>query len=246
MGSIEDIGEAIIKVLNRVFYYMIGTLIWLVKVSRPLGERLKGVISSRGNIKIYQYFERRNIELKDYTVLKAQAVTLLFLISAVVFVFGYLDVYILALLALFSAYSLRAMLPQLKGQFTDDYPAYREFFLSYFAISALLIVVKQIKPTVNYAFPFFHLLLLSVGSVVVFSYIFKRKYGRNYTFGRVIKDGDLITVKVNYDLCSSVKPGTHTFENRANAKEGDVVKLLVESKGLNLGGSRIVGPIPVE
>ena len=40
-------------------------------------------------------------------------------------------------------------------------------------------------------------------SVVGVSFLFKRKYGRNYTFGRVIKGGDSITVKVN----SVVIPG---------------------------------------
>jgi uncharacterized membrane protein len=36
------------------------------------------------------------------------------------------------------------------------------------------------------------------------------------------------------------------FENKINAEEGDVVKLLVQSSGLNLTGSRIVGVMPPE
>jgi uncharacterized membrane protein len=99
---------------------------------------------------------------------------------------------------------------------------------------------------VNFVFPYFHLLLISAVSVVGTSYLFKRAYSRNYTFGRVTKGGDFITVKVNYDLRSSVRPGVHMFENKNNAKEGDIVKLLVQNSGLNLTGSRIVGVMPEE
>ncbi len=239
MGSIEDIGEAVMAVLSRVFYYAIGILIWLIGVSRSLGKRF--------GINVYPYFERRNVELKDYIVLKAQVATLIFLMSAVVFVFGFLSVHILAFLFIvFGSYSLHLTLVQLKEHFSDDYPAYRAFFLSYLAISVLLVVVKFVKPAVNVIFPSFHILLLSMVSVVAVSLIFKHKYGRNYTFGRVVEGGDNITVKVNYDLCSSVKPGVHTFENRTNAKEGDIVKLLVESSSFNLRGSRVVGLVAAE
>lgn len=239
MGSIDDIGEATVTFLSRVFYYAVGVLIWLIKASRSLGKLLGK------NIKVYHYLEKRDIELKDYVVLKAQVATLIFLASAVVFVFGFLSIRVLAFLFIvFGSYSLYLALVQLKEHFSDDYPAYRAFFLSYLAISVLLVIVKFVKPTVNFVFPFFHFLLLSAVSVAAVSFLFKRKYSRNYTFGRVVKGGDFITVRVNYDLRSSVKRGVHTFENRVNAKEGDVVKLLVESDRFNLRGSRVVGPVP--
>lgn len=241
MGSIEEIGEAIITFLNRLFYYAIGILIWLIKVSRSLGRWLAT------NIKIYQYFEKRDIELKDYIVLKTQVATLIFSISAVIFVFGFLSTRVLAFLFIvFGAYSLYLTLVQLKEHFSDDYPAYRAFFLSYLAISALLVAVKLVKPTMNIFFPYFHFLLLSMIFIAGVSFLFKRKYSRKYTFGRVIKGGDFITVRVNYDLRSSTKRGVYTFENKAKAKEGDIIKLLVESSRFNLHGSRVVGPEPAE
>ncbi len=240
MGKIDDIGEAVVTFLSSVLYHVVGFLILLIRVSRSTGGKLDG------RIKIYQYFEKRNVELKDYIVLKAQAATLLFLASVVGYVFGFLDTRILTIFVLFGGYSLYMALVQLKEHFIDDYSAYRTFFLSYFAISVLLVLVKSVKPTVNFVFPYFHLLAISVFSVVAASYLFKQKYARNYTFGRVTKGGDFISVKVNYDLRSSVKPGVHVFENKHDAKEGDIVKLLVESHGFNLSGSRIVGPIPQE
>lgn len=243
MGSIDDIGNAIITFLSRAFYYAVGILIGVIKVSQSLGKR----IDLKTKRIIHPYLEKRHIELKDYVVLKTQVATLIFLISAVVFVFGMLSARVLIILFIvFGTYSLHLTLVQLKEYFSDDYPAYRSFFLSYIAISILLVVVKSVKPVTNVFFPSFHLLLLSMISVFVVSIHFKQKYGRNYTFGRVIKGGNNITVKVNYDLCSSVKPGAYTFENKTNAKEGDTVKLLVESSMFNLRGSRVVGPAPAE
>ncbi|MEE8400903.1 MAG: DUF2101 family protein [Candidatus Hydrothermarchaeaceae archaeon] len=237
MGHIEDVGEAILTFISRTIYHTIGFLIWMLKFLRPL-ER---------NIKIYPYFEKRNIELKDYVVLKAQTATLIFLMSSVVFVFGFLSFKNLAFLFIvFGAYSLHITLVQLKEHFSGDYPAYKMFFLSYLAISVLLVVVKLAKPTVKIVFPLFHLLLLSMVFVGAVSFLFKRKFGRTYTLGRVLKSGDEIVVKVNYDLRSGVKPGVHTFENKLKAKEGDHVKLLVESSRFNLRGSRVVGLMPVE
>jgi uncharacterized membrane protein len=240
MGRVDEIGEATVTFLSRVFYYVLGVLIWIIKGFRYAGSWFGE------NIKVYSYFERRGIEFKDYVVLKAQVVTLVFLAASVGFVFGFLGIWILVLFAAFGGYTMYLTLVQLREHFALDYPAYRTFFLSYFAISALLVLVRFVKPTVSFVFPYFHLLLISVVSVVGASYLFKRTYARNYTFGRVTKGGDFMSVKVNYDLLSSVKPGMHTFENRSEAKEGDVVKLLVESHGLNLQGSRVVGPIHPE
>ena len=240
MSSIDDIGDATVRFLSKAFYYVIGVLIWLIKAARRLGKKLGG------NIKIYQYFEKRNIEFKDYVVLKAQVATLVFLAASVGFVFGFLSLRVLAIFAIFGVYSLYLTHAQLKKHFSSDYPAYKTFFVSYFAISVLLVLVRYVKPTVNSVFPYLHFLLISAASVIGVSYLFKRKYGRNYTFGRVMKGGDFMSVKVNYDLLSSVKPGVHTFENRGEAKEGDVVKLLVESHGLNLQGSRVVGQMVEE
>lgn len=240
MGKIDDIGETAVRYLSRAFYYAIGFLIWLIKFSRPVVKKLGE------KIKIYQYFEGRGIEFKDYVVLKAQIATLVFLAASVGFVFEFLSIRSLVILGVLGIYSMYLALPQFEEHFTGDYPAYKTFFLSYFAISMILVFVKFVKPTVGYAFPYFHLLLISLVSVMGASYFFKRRYARNYTFGRVTKGGDFMSVKVNYDLCSSVRPGMHIFENKLNSKEGDIVKLLVQSSGLNLTGSRIVGVMPEE
>ncbi|MBU2559537.1 DUF2101 family protein [archaeon] len=240
MGKIDEIGNTTVKFLTNAFYYLIGFLIWLIKFSRPAAKKLGE------KIKIYQYFEGRGIEFKDYVVLKAQIATLVFLAASVGFVFEFLSIKLLVALGVLGIYSMYLTLAQFKEHFAGDYPAYKTFFLSYFAISVILVFVRFVKPTVGYVFPYFHLLIISMVSVIVASYFFKRKYARNYTFGRVTKGGDLMFLKVNYDLCASVRPGVHMFENKTGATEGDVVKLLVQSSGLNLTGSRIVGVVPEE
>jgi uncharacterized membrane protein len=240
MGSVDDIGEATVRILSRTFYYMVGLLILLIKVFRSAGKW------GGENIRAYPLFERRNIERKDFVVLKAQVATLLILGGSVGYVFGFLGAIVLVVLFALGAYSLYLTSAELREHFKPDYHAYRIFFLSYFAISLLLIVVRIIKPAVNFGFPQFHLLVVSTVSVVGASYLFKQRYARDYTFGRVTKDGDFMSVKVNYDLLSSVKPGVHVFENKTGAKEGDIVKLLVQSSGLNLQGSRVVGVLREE
>jgi uncharacterized membrane protein len=79
------------------------------------------------------------------------------------------------------------------------------------------------------------------------SVIFKKKYGRDYTFGKVIDiKNNTIKVKVNYDLRSSVKPGIYIFEKRLEAKKGDILKLKTERSFLNLRGSKVTEVLALE
>ncbi|MFQ5976388.1 MAG: DUF2101 family protein, partial [Candidatus Hydrothermarchaeales archaeon] len=91
----------------------------------------------------------------------------------------------------------------------------------------------------------FHLILASVIGVASIDILFKTRYGRDFTIGRVIEAGSLVKVKVSYDICASIKPCIQTFENHIKAKEGDLVKLKVEKGFLNLRGSKVAGLIGV-
>jgi uncharacterized membrane protein len=235
MSFLEKIGEVAIGFLSKVFYHSIGFLIKIIESTREINKRLK--LGER--INFYPFFEKRGVELKDYIVLKNQLSTLFFLVFAVFYIFELLGFKsLIFFLLVLGSYSLFLTF-SLREHFSDDFPAYRDFFLSYLGIATFLVVVKQVKPRMAVGFPFFHLFVLSIVLVVLVSFVFKRRYGRDYTFGRVIeRKGGLIKVKVNYDICSSVKPGVHTF--RGNAKKGDVVKLRTERGFFNLRGSRVV------
>ncbi|BAA30450.1 DUF2101 family protein [Pyrococcus horikoshii] len=67
--------------------------------------------------------------------------------------------------------------------------------------------------------------------VVVFRYYFKHKFGRDYTYGIIeeVKE-DLVRVFVHDDIAANVKPGYYWVPKVSEAKEGDIVKLLVENR----------------
>lgn len=228
MGIVEDIGEATLKLMDRVYR--------LVIAAAEQGRRI--------SLSIYPYFERRGIDYRDYMVLKVQVAALGFLFSSVLFVFGFLGARFYALLLLLGGYSLY-LIPKLREHFPRDYNAYRDFFLGYLGVAALLVMVKTAKPVSNPFFPNLHLVVLSIVYIVLFSYFFKRRYGRSYTYGRVIQGGSIARVKLNYDIRASVKPGIVNLPNGVAAKRGDVVVVEVEKSPFNLLGRRAVGILKV-
>lgn len=232
MGFIEYIGEATLRILSKLYQLFLDLLIEIAKQSR--------------RVNFYPYFEKRGIDYRDYMVLKAQMATLVFLFISVLFVFGFLGGKFYAFLfLLLGGYSLY-IIPRLKEHFTRDYNAYRDFFLGYLGIAVLLVVIKTAKPAFNPFFPNLHLVIISILYIVLFSYFFKSKYGRDYTLGRVIEGGSIARVKLNYDICASVKPCVVSLSNEAKVKEGDMVKVMVEKSAFNLRGKKAVRIMGIE
>lgn len=193
-------------------------------------------------INFYPLFERRGVEPRDYAVLKTQLASLAFLLSSVLFIFGFLALKVfLVLAAIFGGGSL-ILISSLRKHFESDFAAYRDFFAAYLGISIALVLIKAVKPIFTEAFPM-HLVAFSIIYIAALSFLFKRKHGRKYTFGRVIEGGEILKIKVNYDIRSSVKPCIVALKNTVNAKKGDVVKLETKKSFLNLRGSKITGII---
>jgi uncharacterized membrane protein len=235
MTFLEDIGEATIKIMQKAFYYFIGFLIKSIEIAREVDRR----VALSQKIKPYRYFERRGVDFNDYTVLKVQLSTLAFLIFSVFFIFDFLSFQKFIVIALISGlYSLYTLFSQVKKYFRQDFNAYRDFFVSYLGISIVLVLLKIFIPRINFAFPYIHFVVVSIAAVYLVSFIFKKKHARDYTFGRVVEIKDKVKVKINYDICASVKPGVYAFE-KANAREGDRVKIKVEKGFLNLRGAKI-------
>lgn len=232
MGVIENIGEAAIRALDKLAAYSVDALIRIIRFTR--------------RIDFYPYFQGRGIERRDYMVLKVQMASLGFLFAAVLFVFGFLEPRVFALFFLvLGGYSLY-LIPKLREHFKEDFNAYRDFFLGFMGVPVLLVLFKSSIPIINPLFPYIHLLFLSIAYILVFSYLFKRKYGRDYTYGRVIEGGNPAKVKLNYDIRASVKPGVVRLDNLYNADEGVLVKIEVEKSRLNLRGSRAVKILGIE
>lgn len=242
MSFIEDLGDNVINFLQNIIFHLLGLMIKVLK----FGRNIFGNFERFESEKIYPTFEKKNIEFKDYIILKLQISSLLFLVLSVSFIFDILGNRKFLFLAIITGlYSLHLLSTNVKELFEKDYAAYRDFFISYIAISIALIVIKRVKPVVNYLFPYFHLVLASLIGVIAIDVWFKAKHGRDYTIGRVIESGSLVRVKINYDICASIKPSIQTFENNIKAKEGDLVKLMVEKGFLNLKGSKVTGIIGV-
>lgn len=219
MGVIEDIGEGTIRIAARIY------------------GAINDAWSKTEENRIYPFFNRKGIEYRDYTVLKAQLAALLFLLLSVLYVFGLINTNIYALSLLVGGYPL-ILLPRLRDLYREDYPAYRDFFLGYLTVAILLVVLKTAKPVGHPLLPNLHLVIFSVIYIAGFSYLFKKKYGRNYTYGRVIQGGPLARVKLNYDLRASVKPTVAMLNNDAGAEKGDIVVVEVDSSLLNLRGRK--------
>jgi uncharacterized membrane protein len=75
--------------------------------------------------------------------------------------------------------------------------------------------------------------------------IFRIKYSRDFTFGRVVEAGEKTAyVKVDYDIRSNVKPDLYIVDNLYGAKTGDDVKLKVDGNIIS-GGNKPVSILAV-
>lgn len=232
MTLLDSIGEATLKFLQRVFYYSLGFLIRIIEFGRSINKK----------VNIYGIFEKRGVEFKDYVILESQSSMLIFLLVAIAFIFDFFSFRIYVILALiFGSITVLLLINRIKRLF-EEYNAYRDFFLSYLGIAIFLVIAKIIKPTIAFPMPYIHLVVLSLFSVIITSMLFKRKYGRVYTFGRVLdKTTTKAKIKVNYDICSGVRPGIYSIEGKSKAKKGSVVKLKVEKRAFGLKGA-----VPIE
>lgn len=189
---------------------------------------------------------------KESTIFRLQIISAVFLVISILHIFNFLSfiVYVLAgsLLVLYLIYILFS---KVKLMYAEDFNAYRDFFLMYIAVGVILVLVSS-NVHFTMAFPFEFLPSLSVlifAIIAVFAVflIFRIRYHRNYTYGQVIESGEKTAyVRVDYDICSNVKPDIYLVENEVGASEGERVKLQIEEKFLSTGGSRPVRIIEVK
>lgn len=219
MGLIEDVGEGTIRIAAKIYRFI-----------ADIGNKSR-------KIRVYPFFKKRHIDYRDYVVLKAQLAALVFLLLSVLYVFGLINgkLYVLSLSV--GGYPL-LLLPKLRSFYHEDYPAYRDFFLGYLTVALLLVILKLVKPVGHPLLPNLHLVIFSIIYIAAFSYLFKKKYGRNYTYGEVITGGPSAQVKLNYDLRASVKPAVASLKNEAGAQKGDIVIVEVGNSLLNLRGRK--------
>jgi uncharacterized membrane protein len=233
-SSIEKFGEKMLGLLERLYLLILD---YLIRIA-PFLQKITKKINDFDRKKVYPLFEKKSIEMNDYTVFKLQLFSAFFLILTTLFIINSVSTRKYLFLGLVSiVLTFYILFTTVKKKFRD-FKAYRDFFLSYYLLAILLAAVKMKKPLVSYGFPLFHFAIIAVvGALAIYLY-FNGKYSRDFTFGRVIsKKGVDVEVKLNYDIRSNVKPQITFLRNSMHAKEGDVVKVRVKKEFLALRGS---------
>jgi len=191
------------------------------------------------------YFERRHASWPEYVMLKTQLAILSLFVAAVIYIAllpAEVIVFIPLLTAL-SAYLIYLTAAQLKRAFGRDYPAYRSFVAMCLSIAWVFVLGLRYSP-IEFSLETIHLALIPPLSAIVFVFVaftvFRLKYGRNFTYGRVEQvQGRRAAVRVGYDICSNVKAGLYTVDSFVKIKKGDIVKINVERPMLGLRGARV-------
>jgi len=198
-----------------------------------------------------QLREEFTSEEKERTIFLLQIISGAFLVVSILYIFGFLTFAIYSIVGvLLIGFTLYLLFKKVKLMYSDDFNAYRDFFLMYISVGLILIIMSY-NPDFMIALPFpflpsLSVLIFAVILVVAIFLIFRIRYHRNYTYGRVIEAGKKTAyVKVDYDICSSVKPDIYLVKNEYGANEGDAVKLKVEEKLISTGGNKPISIIEV-
>jgi uncharacterized membrane protein len=235
-SSIERFGEMVLQALEA-FLNKIALFL------RGLVDGVKDIDRTR----LYPFFEKRKIQMQDYSVFKLQLSSALFLILTILFIINSLDFKrYLAFGTLLTIFNIYLIFSTLKDEF-KEFKAYRDLFLSFYFLLLFLAVIKIKKPFVDFGFPFFHFVVVAIGGALAIYIYFDKKYSRDFTYGRVLSDkGASLEIQFNYDILSSVKPQVAIIRKTMNARKGDVVKVSVKKGFLSLRGSTPVEILGVE
>lgn len=189
-------------------------------------------------------------EEKERIIFILQVVSAGFLFLAMIYIFNFISLPIFIILGVvLVAYMVYMLFQKVKVMYGPDFPAYRDFFLMYILVGLLLVMVGTNSNLVMaFSFEFFpslSLLIFALIAVAVIFLIFRIKYSRDFTFGKVLETGENTAyVKVDYDIRSNVKPDLYIVDNHTGAKTGDDVKLKVDGKIIS-GGNKPVSIIAV-
>ncbi|MEN4005843.1 MAG: DUF2101 family protein [Methanobacteriaceae archaeon] len=201
-------------------------------------------VESVNTSKIIESSSEFKSEEKEKTVFMLQIMSGAFLVISMLFIFNFLSLTLYGFLGVASiAYILYTLYHKIKLMYAADFNAYRDFFLMYVAVGLVLVFVGT-NPNFVMSFSFGFLpnlsvLIFAVIAVVAVFLIFRIKYHRNFTYGTVIETGKKTAyVKVDYDICSNIKPDVYIVDNSYGANDGDKVKLQIEEKLLSMNGNK--------
>ncbi|MEN6329942.1 MAG: DUF2101 family protein [Methanobacteriaceae archaeon] len=189
-------------------------------------------------------------EDKERTIFILQIVSAGFLFLSIIYIFNFISLPIFIILGvILVAYLVYTLFQKVKVMYGPDFHAYRDFFLMYILVGIILVLVGTNSNFVMaFSFEFFpslSLLIFALIAVAVVFLIFRMRYSRDFTFGKVLEAGENTAyVKIDYDIRSNVKPDLYIVDNHYGAKIGDDVKLKVDGKIIS-GGNKPVSIIGV-
>jgi uncharacterized membrane protein len=183
-------------------------------------------------------------EEKEKTILTLQLLSATFVVVSILSIFHFVNnlLYIPIGLVLIGSI-LYLLYNKVNLMYSNDFPAYRDFFLMYIAVGIILVLLNTNSNFVMaFSFtllPSLSVLIFAVVAVVAVFLIYRIRYYRNFTYGTIIEEGkNTAYVKVEYDIRSNVKPDIYIVENKVGAVEGELVKLKLEEKILSMGGNK--------
>jgi len=187
---------------------------------------------------------------KERTVFYLQLISLGFLVVSILYLFNFLSFIIYCILGVVLVGYMIYLLPKVKLMYPADFNAYRDFFLMYVVAGIVLVLVcTNTNLVMAFSFQFFPNLTILIFAMILAAaifLIFRIRYHRNFTYGTVIEvNKKTAYVKVDYDICSNVKPNIYIVDNSYGANEGEEVKLQIEEKILSTGGNKPVGIIEI-
>jgi len=182
---------------------------------------------------------------KENTILRLQISAVAFIIVSILYSLNLIPFTIFALLGAPIIFLIFYILHyQVRVMYAEDFNAYRDFFIMYIMVGFLIVLVAN-NPAFSTSFffaffPSLSILIFTVIAVITVFLIFRIKYYRDYTLGKVIEAGKSTSyVRVDYDIRSNVKPNTYIVENnRLKVKENDIVKLAIEGSLFSTRGNQ--------
>lgn len=205
------------------------------------------VSDSPANEITFPALDKFSSQEKEQTILKLQIISGSFIVVSILYIFNFFSWILLILVGgVIVALTLYLLFKKVKLMYSEDFNAYRDFFLMYLAVGIVLVLVGD-NPALSTAFPFQFLpslsvLLFAVICVAVVFLVFRIRYHRNYTYGQVIELGKKTAyVRVDYDIRSNVKPDIYIVENNNHSvAENEWVKLQLEGGLLSMNGNKPV------
>jgi uncharacterized membrane protein len=215
-----------------------------------VSEKFENVTKNE-NVEVSKYVvsdlsEDFTSEEKEKTVFRLQLLSAAFLVVSMIFIFNFLALWLYGVIGLIIvSYIVYIIFTKVKLMYPVDFNAYRDFFLMYIAVGILLVLVGTNPNFVmTYSFEFLPSLsvlifaVLAVGAVFL---IFRIRYHRNFTYGKVMETSRKnAQVKVDYDIRSNVKPDIYMVDNSYGAHEDDLVVLQIEEKLWSVNGNKPV------